>query len=73
MFVKYTGPESEVDVPEARLTVKRNQTIEVPDDIGVRMALQEDSWKEAAGTKSAPVADPVVEHSPEPTADPAKE
>lgn len=57
MFLKYIGPYDEVDVPEARLVVKRNQTIEVSGELAEGLLCQEDNWKKTTATKSAPTAE----------------
>lgn len=57
-FLKYTGDYDEVEVPDLRLVVKRNQTIEVPADAAEGLLCQ-DSWKKTTATKSAAEAEPV--------------
>ena len=56
MFLKYIGPHDEVEVPDARLIVKRNQTIEVSGELAEGLLCQEDNWKKTTATKSAPAA-----------------
>lgn len=55
-YVKYIGPHDEVEVPDARLVVKRNQTIEVPGELVDGLLEQQDNWKRTSATKSAPTA-----------------
>ena len=57
MFLKYIGPHDEVEVPAARLVVKRNQTIEVSGELADGLLVQEDNWKKTTATKSAPTAE----------------
>lgn len=56
-FLKYTGPYDEVDVPDAGLTVKRNQTIEVSAELAEGLLVQKDNWTKTTATKSAPTAE----------------
>lgn len=56
MFVKYIGPEAEVDVPDLRLVVKHSQTIEVTPEQAEGLLCQGDNWKKTTATKSAPAA-----------------
>jgi hypothetical protein len=57
MFLKYVGPHDEVEVPDARLTVRKNQTIEVSAELADGLLCQEDNWKKTTPTKSAPTAE----------------
>jgi hypothetical protein len=52
-FVRYIGPYDEVDVPDARLIVKRNQTIEVSRELADGMLQQTENWAKAPQTKVA--------------------
>jgi hypothetical protein len=56
-FVKYVGPHDEVDVPDARLIVRRNQTIEVSKELAEGMLQQTSNWEKTTATKSAPTAE----------------
>lgn len=57
MFVKYVGPEPEVDVPDLGLVVQKNHTIEVTPEQADGLLCQEDNWKKTTATKSAEKAD----------------
>ncbi len=56
-FIKYTGDHAEVEVPDAGLTVKKNQTIEVSAELAEGLLCQTDNWKKTTPTKSAPTAE----------------
>lgn len=56
MYVKFVGPYEEVEVPDLRLVVKKNQTIEVTAEQAEGLLCQEDCWKKTTATKSAPSA-----------------
>lgn len=57
MFLKYIGPYEEVEVPDANLTVRKNQTIEVTGDLADGLVCQTDNWKKTTPTKSASTAE----------------
>lgn len=57
MFLKYIGPYEEVEVPDAGLTVRKNQTIEVSGDLAEGLVCQVDNWKKTTPTKSAATAE----------------
>lgn len=57
VYVKYVGDHEEVDVPDARLIVRKNQTIEVSAELAAGLLCQEDNWKKTTATKSAPEAE----------------
>lgn len=57
VFLKYVGDHAEVEVPDARLIVKKNQTIEVSGALAEGLLVQEDNWKKTTATKSAPTAE----------------
>lgn len=42
--VTYVGEHKEVEVPDARASVKRNETLEVSDDLAARLLEQPDNW-----------------------------
>lgn len=43
MQVTYVGPHDEVEIPSLDLVCKRNESIEVDDDIGHEL-VQQDAW-----------------------------
>lgn len=56
-YVKYVGPYDEVDIPDARLQCKRNQTIEVSSQLASSLLEQTDNWTKTTATKSAQTAE----------------
>lgn len=59
-YVKFKGDE-EREVPDLRLFVKPNQTIEVTTDQAPGLLCQSDLWEKTTATKSAEKAEPAPE------------
>jgi hypothetical protein len=51
--VTYTGPHDEVEIPDAAVTVKRGDSIEVADAFGASL-IQQSCWDEVKPAKAAP-------------------
>lgn len=54
MRVTYVGPHDEVEIPSLDIAVRRNESIDVPNDVGHNLVSQSD-WETAA--MFLPIAD----------------